>query len=162
MTKRRARDRQARGGYASPPYDPERQLPQPPAGPAPGARAGAPVAGLEMSPPAAGGASTVQLGKLSEAAQRVAETPTPAAIAGLRGELAVSLARALEIATEAGDVDLMLKTADRLTKLLPPVSTKPGPEPAPEPPSGGDHDSDGPRAQTPAERFRIVSGQVGH
>lgn len=156
MTKRRQRDRQTGGQRAARPA-----LSDPPAGHAPGARNGEPpAAGLELSPPAAGGATTVSLGKLSEAAALVAEAPTTAALAGLRGELVVALARAMEIATEAGDVDLILKTADRLGKYLPPVSRKP--ELAPEPPSGGDHDADSPGAPTPAERFRLVSGPLGH
>ena len=92
----------------------------------------------------------------------MAKTPTAEAVSGLRGELLVSLARAMEIAQEDGDVDLMLKTADRITKALPAGGAKTGPDSAPEPPSGGDHGPDSPREPTPAERFRIVSGQVGH
>ena len=161
MARKRQRQRDRRTPrvgmeWLSAPAEPIIYTPNP-GGDFPSQDAALPGAGLDQGePPAPGSVPTVTA--LSQAASAVADGATPEAVTRLRAELVRTLATALDLATEAGDVDQMLKVTDRLTKLLPAGSAAP---PA-TPPEGGD--SDGPHdtgAPSAAERFRLLSGELG-
>lgn len=163
MTRRRQRDRRrpTHGGYAS--VAPVTELPQPPAGPAPGAKVAPPAAEPDPShSSAAGGAPNPTTGRVAElmAAAGVPGPGQPAAVAAARAELARVLGVGLDLAVEQGDLDQILRLTDRLTKLLPANATTPAP--APEPPPGGDDGDHAPGAVSAAERFRLLSSPMGN
>lgn len=121
--------------------------------------AGAPTTGPDTDPPAAGASTSVS--GLLAAADALATRATPEAVAAMRAELIRTLALALERATADGSVDQMLKVTDRLQKLLP-AERAASPATAPEPAEGGGLGvPDDTGAPSAAERFRIVSGELG-
>lgn len=147
MARKRQRDRQVR--RAAPSTETTSGTPG----------AGAPTTGPENDPPAAGASTSVS--GLLAAADALATRATPEAVATMRSELIRTLAKALELATEDGSVDQMLKVTDRLQKLLP-AERAASPAPAPEPAEGGvPGGPDGTGAPSAAERFRLVSGELG-
>lgn len=150
MARKRQRDRQVHRGTPAPPAETTSGTPG----------AGAPTTGPENDPPAAGASTSVS--GLLAAADALATRATPEAVASMRSELIRTLAKALELATGEGNVDQMLKVTDRLTKLLPAeraASVSPNtPDPAEGGGPGGPDDTGAPSA---AERFRLVSGELG-
>jgi hypothetical protein len=108
----------------------------------------------------AGGTPKITTGRVSELVTKATRAgATSEDVDAARAELARVLAAALDLALDAGDLDQVLKLSDRLTKLLP--SGGSGAPPAPEPPGGGGHGSDDGGAPSSAERFRLVSGELG-
>lgn len=162
MARKRQRDRQMPGrrGLESvqPPQEPVVYPPDPVNG---GMPQGAETLteGQDTAPPSAGASTSVS--GLLAAADSLATSATPQAVATMRAELIHTLARALELATEGGNVDQMLKVTDRLAKLLPVERASASPN-TPDPAEGGDpdgsHDTGAPSA---AERFRLLSGELG-
>ena len=147
MARKRQRDRQVRHAAPTPPAETTSGSP------------GATAAGPDTDPPAAGASTSVS--RLLAAADALSTRATPEAVATMRSELIRTLAKALELATGEGNVDQMLKVTDRLTKLLP-AERAASPAPAPEPAErGGPGGSDDTGAPSAAERFRLVSGELG-
>lgn len=144
------RKRQTRGSRTSP-GTPEQSAPYVRTAPSPGVD--------PSQSPDAGATAKPTTGRVAELV-RAATMPGATAehVAEARAELARVLATGLDLALEQGDLDQMMKLTDRLTKLLPAA----GPAAAPEPPAGGDPDGvDDPGTRSAAERFRLVSGEVG-
>lgn len=142
MTRRRQRDR------ARPPATPTTN--------------GAPAAGPDpCHPPAAGASTTVSAGRVAELVKTATSPGATAEDVGkARAELAQALARSLDLALDSADLDMVLKLTDRLTKLLP---AGPAAGPAPEPAAGGGPDEPQPGgAPSAAERFRLLSGELGN